>query len=264
MKSRSIPHITPLPWLLAVIFDWFIIFLSFGLAWFYNHPLGYFLAILAIGNRQHAIAILGHDGAHRLISKNKKLNDLLTNIFSFYPTFTDLEGYRKFHFAHHRHLGTPQDPELDFQPSFPKQKLPLSNSLLILRLTMDLFGGGLPEISKFIGKTTKTGWQSLCWWLVVGSILFLIGWWLFIPIYFTCVSTSFWTFFRLRTYTEHYGIGYTYRLKPTLLLRLICPHNTWAHYEHHEHPQIPFWQLPLVAPAKDSVTMFEHFKKLRG
>jgi fatty acid desaturase len=37
------------------------------------HPLVMLLAIVVIGNRQHALSIMAHDGGHFLAAKNKWL-----------------------------------------------------------------------------------------------------------------------------------------------------------------------------------------------
>jgi len=69
-------------------------------------------SVFVIGTRQHAILILAHDGGHGQASANRKLNDLVTNLFSLWPFGLGVSGYRKFHFAHHRYMGTELDPEL--------------------------------------------------------------------------------------------------------------------------------------------------------
>ena len=68
--------------------------------------------ITVIAARQHALGTLGHDGAHRLICRNRVLNDLLANILCTWPLMSNLSGYRAFHFEHYRKVGTPDDPEL--------------------------------------------------------------------------------------------------------------------------------------------------------
>ncbi|MFT5265535.1 MAG: fatty acid desaturase, partial [Polaribacter sp.] len=44
------------------------------------NPLSYGLAVIIIGARMHALAILMHDATHYRFLKNRKRNDLITNM----------------------------------------------------------------------------------------------------------------------------------------------------------------------------------------
>ena len=83
-----------------------------------------------------------------------------------------------------------------------------------------------------------------------------------IPIlWFVSLGTIFWTIFRIRIWTEHVGTQGTHVLRPTALQKFIfLPHNTWCHYEHHEHPHVPCWALPSIRhPATPTVTLRQLF-----
>ena len=49
---------------LAIVYDWVLIFAVIILCVRFFNPLTYFLAVLLIGARMHALAILMHDATH--------------------------------------------------------------------------------------------------------------------------------------------------------------------------------------------------------
>jgi fatty acid desaturase len=63
---------------------------------------------------QHAIGVMAHDGAHKRITKNARLNDLLTIFFGLAPLIMPFKLYRAIHFGHPLHTGTEKDCELEF------------------------------------------------------------------------------------------------------------------------------------------------------
>ena len=85
---------TALPWLRDAVLDWTVIAGALFVAHAFSNPLTWLLALLVIGNRQHALAILGHDGTHFTLSHDRKLNDFLTNLLAFWPIGLTVSGYR--------------------------------------------------------------------------------------------------------------------------------------------------------------------------
>ena len=53
--------------------------------------LTFLVAALIIGTRQFALVVMMHDGAHNLISKNKKINDFISQWLCAYPMMTETE-----------------------------------------------------------------------------------------------------------------------------------------------------------------------------
>src|SRR5690348_3630924 len=113
------------------------------------HPLWMFLpATLLIGSRQHALVVLGHEGGHYLITRDKAVNDLLTTILCLTPMLIPLDGYRSFHQTHHRALGEPTiDPELEHKERFrPAYDPPFGFRKMLIQGIADLLGIGAVEI----------------------------------------------------------------------------------------------------------------------
>jgi len=104
-KTRSYLHAS------AMVFNWMVILgliylhQAFPINWLYP------VSVIIIGARMHALTVLMHDAAHFRFLKNRKWNDILSNLLTMYPLFTSIEKYRANHLKHHQHLNTMQDPD---------------------------------------------------------------------------------------------------------------------------------------------------------
>lgn len=227
------------PWVRAFALDWIVIIAAFTAAFIW---LPLWLAVpssaLVIGSRQHALAILAHDAAHRHAPKSMRA-------LSFWIIGIDIWAYRDFHFAHHRLLGSPLDPELQLHKfhwdnfswrCVAKDLLGFSarETLKIWRLA----GGSYPIllgalcaiaiVETAVKVVLVTGFDarpSVVPWAVVVWLL--------------AINTSFMACFRQRAIIEH---GYAYRIRYLHKL-VLFPHNCWYHEKHHKDPAIPFWSL---------------------
>jgi hypothetical protein len=62
---RNLSRRTAWPWLKDALLDWLVIACTVAIVHKFANPLTGLLALLIIGNRQHALAILGHDRISR-------------------------------------------------------------------------------------------------------------------------------------------------------------------------------------------------------
>jgi fatty acid desaturase len=253
-------------WLLPVLYEWTAIVCLFIVGYLIDHVVAWAAVTILLGSRQHGLGVLGHDGAHFTAAKNRKLNDIASEVFCFWPLITGLGDFRNFHFNHHRHFGTDKDPELLFKNNWSKEQweLPMTRSRIISYFLLDLAGFGLLEVLKayrLLGKTSlRSSLGPLAWWSVVGFLLYSFGLGLAIVIWFVALGTSFWGFHRLRTWTEHVGTSSTHRVRANWWQRiLITPHCSWTHYEHHAYPSIPFWRRHELRHEEESINMGELF-----
>ena len=97
------------PWLADAGMDWLVIAAALAMIQLWPHFYTVFAGILIVGNRQHALAILGHDGTHYTLSRNAAFNDFLTNLFCWWPLGLTVSGYRALHYAHHKNTGMEND-----------------------------------------------------------------------------------------------------------------------------------------------------------
>ncbi len=83
-----------------------------GLPWAWNVPV-FATAIVLIGGLQHRLAGLGHEASHYSLMRHKFLNDLIADLFCFFPIIGTVHFYRLFHMAHHQFTNDPDlDPDL--------------------------------------------------------------------------------------------------------------------------------------------------------
>lgn len=237
-------------WFRWVVWDWIIIGLSFFIMGKVHNPVIWFLGMVTIGTRQHALAILGHDGTHGLACRNRAWNDLLTNVFCFLPFGANLNSYRVVHLQHHNHLGSDKDPELDFKKEMaPQWNLPITRRQLTLNFIKDLLGFGAFNVIIIMKsmpiRRVRDIFYVLLFGVPVAGTLILLGKVWILGIWFLCLFFSNWAVFRLRIWTEHVGTKDTHRIAASWWQRwLFAPHNTWYHYEHHKWPWVPFYNLP--------------------
>jgi fatty acid desaturase len=69
---------------------------------------------LWIGYWFHSLSLFLHEAVHYLIHKDKKMNDLLTDLIICPFIFINTEGYRRIHWQHHTNLGTTKDTEKSY------------------------------------------------------------------------------------------------------------------------------------------------------
>ncbi|WP_440906043.1 fatty acid desaturase family protein [Catenovulum sp. SX2] len=264
--------LNPIKWLIPVLSIWAIIFaqsyylstidLNESLGW----AIGVFLVMSFItGVLQHHLAILGHDGAHYLVCKNKTLNDVLTMLLSFGPAFVNMKNYRKFHGDHHKYVGTDKDTEIPIKKIGHKQySSPQSGVNYVGYFFKDLFLlGGLREMSSFILLIIKGNILStVLTWSASFSILVAINYLItgtvipFILLWYFSLVFSFWASFRLRVYFEHSGLDTFsqsgYQEQHTQCIEF-TPQLAWFrflscwwgvyHIYHHMNQDIPLHQM---------------------
>lgn len=242
-------------WARDTAFDWCLIVAAIWISGLYASPVSFLLAMLVVGNRQHALAILGHDGTHFTLSRNRRLNDILTNVFNMWPIGLTVEGYRKLHFQHHRGLGTDEDPELHHKRSrAPQWDVPASIGRIGKYALLDLVGYSVPDYKIIISfsKPEKTGAliAQYAFHVAGAGILAACGQWWALAVWYVSLPTSFMMFFRLRLWIEHQGTERTTRLHLNPWEGfLLSPHNGWYHWEHHNWASVPYTRLAELREA---------------
>jgi fatty acid desaturase len=238
------------PWLSDAAMDWLIIAAALCMIQLWPHAYTVLAGILIIGNRQHALAILGHDGTHYTLSHNAAFNDFLTNLFCWWPLGLTVSGYRALHYAHHKNTGTENDPELGHKRMrAPQWDLPATPWTVLRYALKDLIGYSVADYSiivRFSKPQKKREYLQLALFHFAAiSVLVACGGWPMAAAWYFSLVTSFMMFFRLRLWLEHQGTDETQRLfLPWWQAALLAPHNAWHHWEHHKYPTIPYHRLP--------------------
>jgi fatty acid desaturase len=256
----------------AVLQDFAIIAISVwlcvGVSWWF-----FPLSALFIGGVQRAFGHLLHESAHKVLTKNSKLNLVLGTVFSGYFILHLMNPYRNTHVgAHHRNLGdADRDPDYIFHqecglydPYESNVKFFTKNILLALFgfrtftylkyiATDRVFTKARREtVSQPIGLRTEQ-FLLLAEWAVIFGVAAVFGWvpyvllfW-FVPMFTTGVAVGW-----LSELAEHYPLPES-EDKQLLMTRnrrgwfienwIFGRHHENYHLVHHLNTGIPFWNM---------------------
>ncbi|MBD2767673.1 fatty acid desaturase [Hymenobacter sp. BT664] len=196
----------------------------------WHRPAPYLLGLLQM-HLYTGLFITAHDAMHGLVSANKRVNNALGTLAAVLFAYNWFPGQLPKHHAHHRHVGTNNDPDYhDGQHS-----------------------GFLPWFFRFT-------WNYVTWWQValmaatynVLKIWFpqanVIAFWM-VPAVLATLQLFF-----FGTYLPHRG---EHAPDNPHKSRSQFRHHLWAfvscyffgyHYEHHDQPYLPWWRLWQAKP----------------
>ncbi|GAA5315886.1 MAG: fatty acid desaturase family protein [Candidatus Pelagadaptatus aseana] len=237
------------------------------------------LAILIIGGRQLAMAILMHEASHRALFENNWLNDTLANWLCGHPIFLEIHKYRRHHFVHHAKTGTRDD--IDYSLI---RDLPTSRTSLIRKFSRDLLG--ITAIKSIIGLVlmnagvlrwtmasdmerlpskgqsffdyaaafVKNAWPTLLFNLMLFGLCYWIGHSELFLAWLVAYLSPYYLFLRIRALAEHAMteqspdmLKNTRTTRAGLIARaFVAPFYVNYHIEHHALAQISCWQLPRL------------------
>ena len=236
---------------LSISSNWLQMSSAMALFFFYPNVLTFVVALVIIGSRQFALAVLAHDAAHNLLFSNNKVNDWAGQWFCAYPIFQDNRVYRPYHLKHHRHTETEDDPDLVLSSPFPINKRSFSRKVFrdLTGITgVRRYWGSLSSIFRTKGdnvfdKISKTS-NKLHGFLISNVIIFILisatmHWSLFLLLWWLPSFTYYSLIIRIRNISEHAvtpgnnDFDNTRTTKSTVLTRFfMVPHNVNYHLEY--------------------------------
>jgi fatty acid desaturase len=221
-----------------------------------DHPVVWVLAFLLMGRAHAQFAALMHEAAHRLLFRNKRLNDFVGRWLLGFPSFTPIDLYRRGHMAHHRQEFGPDEPDIPLYRGYP-----ISRASFRRKLVRDATG--------------RTGWKLLKGLLrgvaaddpavrfqaraIVGTQVALIALgvalghpWLWLLLWFLPYMTVWRVINRLRSIAEHGGMQAskdrretTHSVAQSLPARFfLVPYHIGWHLAHHVDAGVPWSRLP--------------------
>ena len=238
----------------------FAIYLSLGVSyWFY--PLSLFL----IGTTQRALTNVLHESTHKVLAKNRAINDFAGTFLSGYLVFHLYQSYSTSHIKnHHVHLGHPEkDPDYNFHLKCGLYDLQQSEHEFFLKnVVMALSGYRTLQYIKYVVKDRVQGQdprirneRRVMWayWAVIlavavwfGVVAELVLFWL-VPLFTTAVAVGW-----IIELAEHYPLPaaetdkllLTRNRKGSALENFFFGrHDDNYHLVHHLHPSIPHWNM---------------------
>lgn len=215
-------------------------------------------AMFAFGLVQVALFAPAHECMHRTAFRSDRANAIVGWLAAS-PSLLNLDFYRAFHLAHHRHTQIPgQDPELaaiapDTLGGYLVRLASLSFWRLRLRVVWDGVRGDYSAYPYITAQTAPRIIASVRWMagmMVGGSILSAWIWGWQTPFLFWIIPQMIaQPPLRMYLLAEHTGCGFTRngltntRTTHTNALIRLLMWNMPYHAEHHLYPSIPFHRL---------------------
>lgn len=215
------------------------------------------LPVFVLMGRAHAqFASLMHEAAHRLLFRNRTLNDFVGRWLIGYPAFTNTDAYRRVHMAHHREEFGPNEPDIALYANYPISAASWRRKLVRdaqgrtgLRLLRDQLRGARSEVA--VVRQTLFKILAVQAVLVVAAII--AGYWWVYPLFWLLPYLTVWRVInRLRSVAEHGGLMAsddrriaTHSVKQHWSARFfLVPFNIGFHLAHHVDAGVPFRNLP--------------------
>jgi len=270
------------PWIIVshLVIDWFIILAACILSIRFLPWQFYFIPVIIVASRQHALLVIMHDAVHFTFSKYYKFSDFITNVFAAYPLFITTENFRLSHLLHHRFLNSNMDPDLNVKKMNPEDwTFPKTKIQIVKLISKEIFGGGVIEIFRKLKRFSlknsydKEGKFNSNIYLRVAYYVVLIGF-----LYKFDLFKEYFIFWllpmllvlplilRLRSIGDHFGLPGTDELNsarnliiPWWQKFLFAPHNIGMHVVHHIYPSIPYYNL---LKANDFMLGMEEYKQV--
>jgi len=229
------------------------------LAVHFDNWLVWIAAFILMGRALAQFTALMHEAAHRLLFRDRKVNDFVGRWLLGFPAFRSIDAYRRGHMAHHRDEYTPDDADLAGIVVAPATE-DVPRRLLVTGVTgraaHRFFLRSLLGTVRSDNKQLRSRGRAV---VVTQLLLIAIGVALHHPwVYFVLWLGPYLTIWRvinrLRAIAEHGG---TERaddgtlLTPMVVQSLparffIVPFHLGWHHAHHADPGVPMAQLPRL------------------
>ena len=210
--------------------------------------------IAIVSGRQLGLAVLMHEGAHRLLLNDRAWNDRISQWLCAYPLLVSTLPYRQIHNQHHKYTWTQQDPDLALAAPFP-----VSRASFARKIARDLTG--VAGLRRHVGLLRAFGLRSMtvAGWLLWNAALLSALWAAGAPeayliLWIIPSITGYSLVIRLRSIAEHAAVS-----DPTNELRqtrttiaswpvrfFVAPHHVNYHLEHHLYQFVPHYNLPRL------------------
>jgi fatty acid desaturase len=261
----------------SVAITWAMIAGAFAAAALVPHPLTWLLAVVVLGGRQLALAVLMHEAAHRSLFRTRWLNDAVGHWLCGAPMWTHLVPYRRHHLQHHSYTNSDRDPDLGLIEPFPTTPRSLARKLLrdvlglsglrrvigLLLIDLGLFTytasvGAKRRHGRSLGDVVRSGAHNLGPVILTNALMLLalvaLGHGLLYLLWVASYLTTFSLFLRVRALAEHActertsdPFRNTRSTRAGWLARLtVAPHQVNYHLEHHLLMTVPHYNLPRM------------------
>lgn len=211
-----------------------------------------FISVLFCTRQMRGLENIVHFGSHNNFSKNKQINDLLTNILAAWPMLQDVKSYRVFHATHHGKYASQKDPCRIRLENIGANTHQIENNRQLLFVVLKWMPQYEREFYREIKSNGKQLSIFLLWHTSVGVVISLLtSWQLALSIIFCWALIMFLTLPFLRSIAElsehDYELGNevsetTFNNLGLLDHLFIHPAGDAWHSLHHLHPTVSWWK----------------------
>lgn len=255
------------PWqtVAALTLDWAVIAAAITLSTRFGGVWLYLLAVAIIAGRMHGLGVLVHEAAHFRFLKNRRMAEVIADVFMAWPIMATTAGYRQNHLAHHQHTNTDEDPDWAVKLgtrayTFPQRGRAIALNLLGYIIAVSSVRDLAHILPRVAGtkQTVRYRLTRLAFYVGIAALITALGIWKGVLLYWIVpYMTLFLLFLYVRGVAEHFGsmdyneeLGSTRTVIPYLWERcFFAPHNVNYHLEHHLFPGVPFYNLPRLSAA---------------
>jgi fatty acid desaturase len=251
-ELRRIPNVRNAFALLSVYVQ------TLGLMWlavWANNLVVWVVVFLLMGRAHAQFAALMHEAAHRLLFRNRAINDWVGRWLLGYPSFTPTDLYRRSHMAHHREEFGPDEPDIPLYRGYP-----ISRASLRRKLVRDATGRtgwklfkGLPRAARLKASAGTQARRIIAVQILLIAISIAVGHpWVYWLLWFAPYLTVWRVINRLRAIAEHGGMQRskdrrqtTHSVRQTWAARFaLVPFHIGWHLAHHVDSGVPMAHLP--------------------
>jgi len=213
-------------------------------------------AFVLMGRAHAQFAALMHESAHRLLFRNRKLNDFAGRWLLGFPSFTPIDAYRRGHMAHHRDEFGPDEPDIPLYRGYPISRQSLRRKLVrdaTGRTGWKLFKGLLRGVNSSDATVRSQARRIVAVQLLLIAIGVALGHpWVYFILWLAPFLTVWRVINRLRSIAEHGGMqrskdrrltSHSVRQTWPARFALVPFHIGW-HLAHHVDSGIPMANRP--------------------
>jgi fatty acid desaturase len=214
------------------------------------------LAVVLMGRSFALLLILSHEAAHRLLFRQRSVNDLVGRWLLAAPGFVPFDVYRRSHMAHHRDELGPDEPDAGLYAGYP-----ITRASLRRKLTRDAVGiSGWKNLRPLLRSITRSSSRPAVVPILVAQLVLFAGFaaagWpqLYLLLWVLPWLTTWRVTNRLRAIAEHGGMVRspdkrctTHHVRQRAPARFwMVPYCTGWHLAHHVDPCVPWRNLPAL------------------
>jgi fatty acid desaturase len=226
-----------------------------GAVWL-DHAAAWVAAFVLMGRSHAQFAALMHEAAHRMLFRNRAVNDFVGRWLVGFPSFTPIDSYRRAHMAHHRDEFGPNEPDIPLYRGYP-----ITRDSFWRKLRRDATGRTGWKLFKGLFRAVMAADPSIRFQAraIVATQLALIATgfalghpWLWPLLWFAPHLTVWRVINRLRAIAEHGGMRRsddrretTHSVRQSWLPRFaLVPYWIGWHLAHHVDSGVPMRNLP--------------------